>query len=68
VAQAKREARAALNWPLVIFALLASGAIFLGCLSAPDHTLSWWALVIGSGAMIVAYLWIAFQKLRDRQD
>ena len=67
VAQAKREARAALNWPFVIFFLLASGAIFLGCLSAPSATPSWWAWLIGSGFMFGAYLWICFQKLKDRQ-
>ncbi|MCA1654342.1 MAG: hypothetical protein ABR588_07005 [Sphingomicrobium sp.] len=66
VAQIRREARASLNWRFVIFALLMSGTILFGTLSSPDHPMSWWGWVIGSGAMFFVYLWIGFQKLRDR--
>ena len=64
---ARREARAALNWPFVLIVLLVSGAAFVGTMSSSDRSLSWLALLIGSGAFFAAYLWIAFQKLWDRQ-
>lgn len=65
--QARREARAMLNWRFVIFALVLSGAILLGSLMSPGRTLGWWAWAMGSGAVFGAYLWIAFQKVMDRQ-
>ena len=65
--QTRREARAALNWPLVIVVLLFSGAVFLGHLAAPNGTLAWWAWIIGSGLFFGGYLWIAIQKIADRQ-
>ena len=65
---ARREARAALNWPFILFALLPSGAAFVATVSSSDRSLSWLAWLIGSGAFFAGYLWIAFQKLRDRQD
>lgn len=65
--QARREARAVLNWPFVIFAILMSGGIFVGSFGSSDRTLAWWAWVIGSGVMLVSYLWIAFRKVTDAQ-
>jgi hypothetical protein len=62
---ARRQARAALNWPLVTVALLVSGAVFIGSATAPERTLSTWAWLVGSGLMFVAYLWLALLKLRD---
>lgn len=64
-AEAKREARAALNWPFVIFALVGSGSVFFGSVTATDRTASTWAWLIGSGAMLGLYLWIGFKKLLD---
>ena len=63
---ARREARAALNWPLVIFVLLASGAIFFSTLAAMDQPNAW-AWLLGSGLMMLAYLWVAVAKLLDRR-
>jgi hypothetical protein len=64
-AEARREARAALNWPFVAFALLISGAIFFGSATADERTVGTWAWLIGSGLMLGIYLWVAFKKLAD---
>jgi hypothetical protein len=64
---ARREARAALNWPIVLMVLLFSGVALFARLISPEWTLGWWAWVIGSCVFFVAYLWIAFEKVRDRQ-
>ena len=61
-----RQARSALNWPFVLFALVISGLIFFGGLGASVRPFSWWAWTIGSGAMLVGYIWIAVRKLIDR--
>ncbi|WP_143761353.1 hypothetical protein [Sphingobium chlorophenolicum] len=66
VLQAKRQARALLNWRFIIFALLFSGIAFLGSLKAPEHDFKSWAWLIGSGVMFGLYIWIAIQKFRDR--
>lgn len=66
VAETKRQARALLNWRFIIFALLFSGIAFLGSLNAPERDFRSWAWLVGSGAMLVLYLWIAIQKFRDR--
>lgn len=63
--QVRREARAALKWPVVILVVLLSGAIFIGHWSSPDDSLTWWAWTLGSGLMVGTYTWIAVQKLRD---
>ena len=65
--EARREARATLNWPFVLFALLVSGVIFFGSVSFPDQSLSWWAWTIGSGLFFGLYVWTAVQKFQDRQ-
>jgi hypothetical protein len=65
--QARRQARAMIGWPIVVFGLLLSGAIFFSQLRSADRTPSWWAWVIGSGLMLGAYIWIGFQKLADRK-
>lgn len=62
---ARREARAALNWPFVTFALLISGSIFFGSVTTSDKTIGTWAWLVGSGAMLGLYLWIGFKKLLD---
>lgn len=64
-AEAKREARAALNWPFVAFALLISASVFFGSVTATDRTAGTWAWLIGSGAMLGIYLWIGVKKLLD---
>lgn len=66
VSQAKRQARALLNWRFIIFALLFSGIAFLGSLNTPERDFKSWAWLIGSGAMFGLYIWIAIQKFRDR--
>ncbi len=64
-AEAGREARAGLNWPFVLFALLLSGTTFLGTVTASERKLSTWAWLVGSGVMLGAYLWIGLRKLLD---
>ena len=56
-----------LNWPFVLFALLITGAMFIGALSLLPGTMAVWVWVIGSGLLFGIYLWTAFQKLRDPQ-
>lgn len=63
--EVRREAMATLNWPVVIFALLLSGAIFFAAVSTSDRSLSTWAWLVGSALMLAAYLWIGFRKLFD---
>lgn len=63
---ARREARAAVNWPVMVAASLICGGAFLSALNEPNRTWDVWAWLIGSGALLVVYLWIAIQKLLDR--
>lgn len=65
-AEARRDARAALNWPFVAFALILSGAAFFGSVTATERSPGGWAWLIGSGVMLGLYVWIAFKKLMDR--
>lgn len=65
---ARRESRALLSWRFVIFALLFSGVALLRTLSSPDHTLDWWAWLIGSGGLFIAYACIALLKMMDRRN
>lgn len=65
ISQARREARAIVNWPLVMFALIASGGTFFRHLISPEETWAWWAWTVGSGLMLGAYLWTALQKILD---
>ena len=67
LSEARRKARATLNWPFVSLILLATGVIFVAVLIAPEYTFRWWAWTVGSGLMFVAYLWIALLKFRDRE-
>ena len=64
ISDARREARAALNWPMVVVALLLSGGIFFSTLHALERP-SDWAWLVGSGLMMLAYLWIGLKKLFD---
>jgi hypothetical protein len=66
VVDARRDARAALSWPFVAFALVFSGAAFLGGVTAAERSFGAWAWIIGSGAMLGLYIWIGFRKLTDR--
>jgi len=66
VSEAKRQARALLNWPLIIFLLFLSASALLRTLNSPDRDFKSWAWIIGSGVMLVCYIWIAIQKFRDR--
>lgn len=66
--KARRDARAMLNWPFVIFALAISGGIFFGHLSSADRSPASWAWMIGSGSMLALYVWIAFRKFMDARS
>ena len=65
-AEAMRAVRAMLSWRMVIGAGLISGVIFLVILTHPAHEISWWAWLVGSGAMSGVYGWVGWKKLRDR--
>lgn len=67
MSEARQNARAALNWPFVLFVLLFSGAAFWRAVATSDRTLSTWAWLIGSGLFLGLYLWIGVQKLLDRR-
>lgn len=67
ISEARRDARAAVGWPLVLVALLGSGAILFVLLSSPQRTIAWGAWATGSGLFFIAYLWIAVEKVRDRR-
>jgi len=64
--EARRKARGALDWTLVSFVLLFSGAILMTKVIAPEYTFRWWAWTVGSSLALSAYLWIAVLKFRDR--
>jgi hypothetical protein len=66
ISEARREARAALPWSMIIVVSSLSGLIFFAQLLYPEPTMSSWAWRIGSGLMLAAYLWIGWGKLRDR--
>lgn len=66
VSEARRQARALLNWRFIIFALLFSGVAFLGSFNSSERNLKTWAWLTGSGAFLGLYIWIAVQKFRDR--
>ena len=68
IAEARREARAGLNWPFILFALLLSGGAFLRAIMATERTVGEWAWLVGSGAMFGAYIWIGAKKLMDRRS
>ncbi len=65
VSEAKRQARALLNWRFIVFALLFSGVAFLLSINLPERDFKSWAWPLGSGLFFVSYLWIAIQKFRD---
>jgi hypothetical protein len=67
LSQVGRETRAVLGWPAVIFAIVASGAVFTGTLASPERSWSQWAWLAGSGAVLVSYLWLAVSKFLDRR-
>jgi hypothetical protein len=64
--QVRRQARALINWRMIIFALFFSGIAFFGSLNLTPRDFVTWAWLIGSGGMFGAYIWIAIQKIRDR--
>lgn len=64
--EARREARAALSWPFVVFALVLSGAAFFGSVAAHERSLGAWVWLFSSGVMLGLYVWIAIKKLTDR--
>ena len=66
--EARRKARAALDWRLVLLVLLLSGAIFTARVLSPESTLRWWAWTVGSGLLFLGYVWIAVLKIRDNQQ
>lgn len=66
--ESRRHARALLNWPFVIFGIILTGALFFGSVNNPKPSFVELVWIIGSGLMFGLYLWIGFQKFRDRQE
>lgn len=67
LSQVKQDVRALLNWPLVISAIIMSSAIFIGILDVVERTVVSRLWLVGSGLTLGAYLWIGYQKLKDRR-
>lgn len=65
LAEAQREARAMVGWPIIIAATLGSGAAFAGSVTADSRTIGTWAWLVGSSGMLALYTWIACKKLMD---
>ncbi|MDP5277557.1 hypothetical protein Q9Q95_01370 [Sphingomonas sp. DG1-23] len=64
--EARRQARAMVNWPFVIVGLLLSGIVLIGSLNSPERDFNAWAWLVGSGLIFSLHIWVAIQKLRDR--
>lgn len=67
-AEARRAARAALNWSFILFVLLFSGGTFISTIQETQRSPETWAWLVGSGLMFSAYVWIGFRKLVDRKS
>jgi hypothetical protein len=65
---ARRDERSAIKWPFAILILGANAAIFTSKLLTAERSFSRWAWLIGSGAFLVLYSWLAIRKFRDRKD
>ncbi|MEO6361022.1 MAG: hypothetical protein ABIO43_10675 [Sphingomicrobium sp.] len=65
ITEVRREIRRMFNWPLIMFALFFTGAMFVAGLSSLPGTILNWAWAIGSGSLFATYLWTAFKKLTD---
>jgi hypothetical protein len=66
--EAQRHARAALDWPVVIFGLIASGGVLTGSVLTTERSLTSWAWLGGSGLLFVLYLWTALKKAIDTRS
>ncbi|HEY0028941.1 MAG TPA: hypothetical protein VGC35_13830 [Allosphingosinicella sp.] len=66
LSEARREARAGITWRVVVLALVFSGGALFSTVGSPDESWSWWAWLIGSGALFGSYVWLAVQKALDR--
>lgn len=66
ISESKAQARALLNWRLVVFILLFTGIAVVSSLRAPERDFKTWAWLVGNGVLFIAYIWIAIQKFRDR--
>ncbi len=67
-AASRRAARSLVSWGIIIWAFIASTAIFGLGLAAYPKSLLVWLWVAGSGAMSAGYLWAAIMKYRDGPD
>ncbi len=65
VSQARREARAMIEWSFLIVVILVCGAFFVGGLNATDRS---WVWIGGSGITLILYLWVAFRKFADARE
>lgn len=66
MSESMRVTRAMIPWPMVIGIGLISGLVFIAILTHPAHETSWWAGLIGSGAMSGICGWVGWKKLHDR--
>jgi hypothetical protein len=68
LSSARRTARDMIPWWMVAVALAGSALVLGACLLDPLYSLSWWLWTLGSGAMLLVYLWTAAAKFRDRSS
>lgn len=66
VGDMRRTARSMIPWPMVVVVIVLSAVILGGCLVNPQSTLAWWLWTMGASTMLVAYIWIAIGKMRDK--
>lgn len=65
-AQVDREVRDLVGWPIIALSLVVCSILFWGALHSPSRGLVRWAVLIGSGIVLLQYLRAAFLKFRDR--
>lgn len=67
-AQVDREVRDLVGWPIIALSLVVCSILFWGALHSPSRGPVRWAVLIGSGIVLLQYLRVAFMKFRDRLD
>ncbi|QLC23006.1 hypothetical protein HFP51_12905 [Parasphingopyxis sp. CP4] len=64
--EAQSQAARLMPWSMVIGVIVGSGVIIGILLSSITGTWEWWAWTIGSGGVLISYVWIAVRKYQSR--